>query len=131
MLNKIMLIGNVGRDPEMSYTPSGSAVTKFSLAVTQRFTDKASGEKRENTTWFNCVAWNTAAETLSKWVKKGHKLYIEGRMGSREYTDKDNVKRQAWDVTVTEFEFLTSAQGGNGNAASDGESTRDAEDFPF
>lgn len=127
MLNKIMLIGNVGRDPEMSYTPSGSAVTKFSLAVTRRWNDKASGAKKDETTWFNIVAWEKLAEICSQYVHKGSKLYIEGRIQTREYTDKDGIKRNVFDVVMTDMQMLDSKK----TESSDQGDARDAEDFPF
>src|ERR1700692_3188450 len=97
MLNKIMLIGNLGRDPEMNYTPSGVAVTKFSLAVSRNI--KAStGEKREETEWFNIVAWRQLAETCNTYLRKGSKVYIEGRLSQRKYTDKNNVERTSLEV---------------------------------
>ncbi len=88
MLNKIMLIGNLGRDPELSYTPSGKAIAKFSLAVSRRRRDPESGEQREETTWFNIVAWERLAETCNNYLHKGSKAYIEGRMNSRKFTLK-------------------------------------------
>src|SRR5690348_10468208 len=100
MLNKIMLIGNLGRDPEMSYTPSGSAVTKFSVAVNRRSKDRQTGENRDETTWFNVVAWERLAETCNQYLHKGSKVYLEGRMTSRKYTDKDGIERTVWDVIL-------------------------------
>jgi single-strand DNA-binding protein len=105
-MNKIMLIGNLGKDPEMSYTPSGKAITKFSLAVNRRTRDAESGERREETTWFNVVAWDRLAETCNSYLHKGSKVYIEGRMTSRKYTDKEGVERTAWDVTASDMEML-------------------------
>ncbi|HEU5348320.1 MAG TPA: single-stranded DNA-binding protein [Ktedonobacterales bacterium] len=114
MLNKIMLIGNLGRDPELSYTPSGKAITKFSLAVSRRRRDE-SGEQREETTWFNVVAWERLAETCNNYLQKGSKVYIEGRMTSRKYTDKDGIERTVWDVVASDMEMLT-PRGGAGGA---------------
>lgn len=124
MLNKVMLIGNLGRDPDMSYTPAGKAVTKFSLAVSRRFKG-ADGERQESTQWFNVVAWEKLAETCNSYLTKGSKVYIEGRIGSREYTDKDGVKRTAWEVTATEMEMLTPK--GAGASVAEGE----ADGVPF
>jgi len=107
-MNKIILIGNVGREPEMTYTPSGSAVTKFSLAVSRKTTDKASGEKKDETTWFNIVAWNRQAEICSQYVHKGDSIYIEGRVEIRTYTDKENIERKVIDVVVSELELIGS-----------------------
>jgi single-strand DNA-binding protein len=133
-MNKVMLIGNVGREPEMTYTPSGSAVTKFSLAVSRRWKDKSSGDNKEETTWFNIVAWERLAETCSNYVHKGSKIFVEGRFVSRDYTDKDGNKRTAFDVVITEMELLDSrnsrpSDGASGVAPSTGEVG--GEDFPF
>ena len=132
MLNKIMLIGNLGRDPEMSYTQSGKAVTKFSLAVSRRSRDRETGDRREETQWFNIVAWDQLAETCNTYLHKGSKVYIEGRMTSRKYTNKDNLEVTAWEVTATEMEMLDpkgATQGaGSGSSYGDG-STPD--DLPF
>ena len=130
MLNKIMLIGNLGKDPDMSYTPQGTPITKFTLAVNRRSKDRDTGERREETTWFNIVAWNQLAETINTYLHKGSKVYIEGRMTSRKYTDKDGVERTAWEVTANEMEMLDpkgASQGGD--LGGSGGSTPD--DIPF
>jgi single-strand DNA-binding protein len=131
MLNKIMLIGNLGRDPEMSYTQSGKAVTKFSLAVSRRSRDRETGDRREETQWFNIVAWDQLAETCNTYLHKGSKVYIEGRMTSRKYTNKDNLEVTAWEVTATEMEMLDpkGASQGTGGGGYGGDST--ADDLPF
>ena len=130
MLNKIMLIGNLGRDPELSYTPSGKAIAKFSLAVSRRRRDE-SGEQREETQWFNVVAWERLAETCNNYLKKGSKVYIEGRMTSRKYTDKDGVERTAWEVTATDMQFLEQkVSGGSGGGSGYGDEMG-ADDVPF
>lgn len=130
MLNKIMLIGNLGRDPELSYTPSGKAIAKFSLAVSRRRRDE-SGEQREETQWFNVVAWERLAETCNNYLHKGSKVYIEGRMASRKYTDKDGVERTAWEVTATDMEMLT-PKGGEGSGGGSGYGDEmGADDVPF
>lgn len=140
-MNKVMLIGNVGKEPEMTYTPTGSAVTKFTLATNRRWKDKASGEAKEETTWFNIVAWEKLAELCSQYVHKGSKIFVEGRFVSREYTDKDGVQRRAFDVVITEMELLdskgsaSSVDGGMGasaGAARGGNAGEvGGEDFPF
>ena len=136
MLNKIMLIGNLGRDPELSYTQSGKAVAKFSLAVSRRRRDPESGEQREETQWFNVVAWERLAETCNNYLQKGSKVYIEGRITSRKYTDKDGVERTVWEVTATDMEMLTpkgaSGSGGSGGPGGAGYSDEmGADDVPF
>lgn len=134
MLNKIMLIGNLGRDPEMSYTPDGTAVTKFSLAVSRRMKDRDTGERREETTWFNVVGWRQLAETMNSYLHKGSKVYIEGRMTSRKYTNKDGMEVTAWEVVASEMEMLdpkgaTSQQGGRSGSGYGDEVGVD--DIPF
>jgi single-strand DNA-binding protein len=130
MLNKIMLIGNLGRDPEMSYTPSGKAITKFSLAVNRRTRDRESGERREETQWFNIVAWDQLAETCNSYLHKGSKVYIEGRMTSRRYTNKDGVEVTAWDVVAENMQMLD-PKGAAQSGGYGGESDVGADDIPF
>ena len=138
MLNKIMLIGNLGKDPEMSYTPAGRAVTKFSLAVNRRWKDRETKESREETTWFYVVAWDQLAEICNQYLHKGSKVFIEGRMTSRKYTNKDGIEVTAWDVVATDMQMLdTKAEsqamaGRGGGGASSGGSDLDPEnDLPF
>jgi single-strand DNA-binding protein len=116
MLNKIMLIGNLGRDPELQVTSDGTPFTRFSLAVSRNYTTK-SGERREETEWFNIVAWRQLAETCERYLHKGSKVYIEGRVTQRKYTDKNGLERTSVDVTITEMEMLTPK-----SASSDSES---------
>ena len=136
-MNKIMLIGNLGKDPEMNYTPSGVAVTRFSLAVS-RYSKSSTGEKQEETEWFNIVAFRQLAETCNSYLHKGDKAYIEGRLASRKYNDRNGVERFSLDVTVSDVEFLTpkSAQRGSSSeflAGSPDETDPlgDLEDHPF
>jgi single-strand DNA-binding protein len=106
-MNKIMLIGNLGRDPEMSYTTSGKAVTRFSLAVRRIVSKSATGERQDETDWFNVVFFDRLAETSNQYLKKGHKLYVEGRLQIRKYTDKTGVERTAIEVLGNDMEMLT------------------------
>jgi single-strand DNA-binding protein len=134
MLNKIMLIGNLGRDPEMTYTQSGLPVTKFSLAVS-RSTKNPSGERQEETDWFNVVAWRGLAETCFKFLHKGSKVYIEGRLSQRKYTDKEGQQRTAIEVIANDMEMLSpkSAQGSSessGGSMNDDFSLDDSDEFP-
>ena len=134
MLNKILLIGNLGKDPEMSYTPSGSAITKFTVAVNRRFNDKQTGERKEETQWFNVVAWDRLAETCNQYLHKGSKVYLEGRMTSRKYTDKENVERTVWDVVLTNMEMLDPKDAGEGRTSGAGGAGMDdvsPDDIPF
>ena len=136
MLNKIMLIGNLGKDPEMNYTPSGMAITKFSLAV-NRNRKTSTGERQEETDWFNIVAMDKRAEICNQYLHKGSKVYIEGRLSQRKYTDKNGIDRWMVEVIVNDMEMLTpkSAQSGSsdflaGNA-DDSDPLGDLEDHPF
>ena len=108
----LTLIGNLGRDPEMSYTPDGMAVTKFSLAVS-----KGKGEK-ETTTWFNCTAFRQSAETLSTYLKKGSQVCIVGELVQRSYTTKDGRPGTSLDVTVDKFTFIGGKVGDESGAKS-------------
>jgi single-strand DNA-binding protein len=128
MLNKIMLIGNLGRDPDMTYTSSGKPVTKFSLAVSRRMKDAETGENREETTWFYVVAWDRLAETCSSYLHKGSKVYIEGRMTSRKYVNKDGIEVTAWEVVAQNMEMLE-PKGASAGSIGDDEMT--ADQVPF
>jgi single-strand DNA-binding protein len=105
-MNKIMLIGNLGKDPDMSYTNEGTAVTKFSLAVNRR-TRTASGERQEETEWFNIVAWRQLAETCNTYLRKGMKVFIEGRLQTRKFVGQDGVQRTVVEVIANDMEMLT------------------------
>ena len=136
-MNKIMLIGNLGKDPEMNYTPSGTAVTKFSLAV-NRFRKSSTGERQEETEWFNIVAWDKLGETCNQYLHKGSKVYIEGRVSQRKYTDKNGIERYAFDVIANDMEMLTpkSAQSGSSDRflaenTDNSDPLGDLEDHPF
>ena len=109
MLNKIMLIGYLGRDPELQVTADGTPVTRFSLAVNRTYNTQ-SGEKKEETEWFNIVAWRNLAELTERYLHKGSKVYLEGRIQQRKYTDREGIQRTAVDVIVSDVEFLDSKQ---------------------
>jgi single-strand DNA-binding protein len=109
MLNKIMLIGNLGRDPELSYLTDGTAVARFSLAVNRTY-KTASGDKREETEWFNIVAWRSLAERSNQYLRKGSKVYVEGRLTQRKYTDKNGVERTSIEVVANDLQFLSPKQ---------------------
>jgi len=116
MLNQIQLIGNLGKDPELSYTPTGKAVTKFSVAVSRSWT--AEGERKTETTWFDCQVWDKQAENAAKLLTKGKKVFIQGRMTRRKWTDPQGITKVFWCVVVTLFELLSPKPAGeNGNGA--------------
>ncbi|WIG61077.1 MAG: Single-stranded DNA-binding protein [Ktedonobacterales bacterium] len=132
MLNKIMLIGNLGQDPEMSYTPSGKAITKFSLAVNRNTRDRETNEQRKETTWFRIVAWEQKAEFCNQYLHKGSRVFIEGRMTSRKYTNKDGIEVTAWEVLVENTELLDSRSDGSGAGGGRGDSGDvGPDDIPF
>lgn len=114
MLNKIMLIGNLGRDPELNVTSDGTPVTKFSLAVNRAY-KTANGEKKEETEWFNIVAWRQLAEICERYLHKGSKVYIEGRLTQRKYTDREGVQRTAVDVIANDMRMLDSKPASSGS----------------
>ena len=135
MLNKIMLIGNLGKDPDFNVTPDGTPVAKFSLAVS-RNTKNRNGERVKETEWFNIVAWRQLAEICEKFLHKGSKVYIEGRLTQRKYTDKEGMQRTAVEVIANDMQMLDSkeASGGSSSYAASGASASSApsDDFdPF
>lgn len=119
MLNKIMLIGNVGRDPEGNYTTNGTAVTRFTLAVTRRF-KTSSSETKEETEWFTIIAWNHLAEICNQYLKKGKKVYVEGRLTQRKYTDREGFPRIAIEVIAIDIEMLSPKEQGTDKQADEG-----------
>ena len=110
-LNKVMIIGNLGGDPEMKYTPSGKAITTFRVAVGRTFRSPE-GENRDETEWFRVVAWDKLAETCNQYLHKGSKVYIEGRLQTRTWKDNNGQDRYMTEVVANEMMMLDSRQGG-------------------
>ena len=110
-LNKAMIIGRLGKDPEVRYTQGGQAVANFSIATDERWTDK-SGEKNERTEWHKIVAWGRQAELAGEYLKKGRQVYVEGRLQTREYEDKEGIRRWSTEVVAQELQFLDSRGAG-------------------
>jgi single-strand DNA-binding protein len=105
-VNKVILVGNLGRDPELSATPSGQSVCSFSVATTERFTDRG-GQQREQTEWHNVVAWGRQADLCGQYLKKGRQVYVEGRLTTRQYEAKDGTgKRDRTEVVAQRVQFL-------------------------
>ena len=126
-LNKVMLIGHLGRDPEMRYTPSGQPVTSFSVATNRQYTAN-SGETVKETIWFRVTTWGKQAETCNQYVKKGSKVLVEGRLtadnatgGPRIWTAQDGTPRASFEVTATTVQFLSSRGEGDGGGSSGGD----------
>ena len=105
-LNKVMLIGNLGRDPEMRYTPNGKPVTSFSLAASRNWVS-ANGERHDETEWFNVVAWGNLAEICNQYLSKGQKVYVEGRLQTRSWEDENGQKHFRTEVVANEMIILT------------------------
>jgi len=136
-VNKVILIGNLGRDPELRYTQSGQAVANFSVATSENWNDKSSGERVERTEWHRIVAWGRTAELASQYLAKGRTVYVEGRLQTREYEDRDGVKRKVTEVVASNVTFL-GGRGGDGaggaqagGAASGGSGAPPEDDIPF
>ncbi len=115
-VNKAILLGRLGKDPELRYTPSGKAVTGFTLATTERWTGQ-DGQKNETTTWHNIVAWGRQAEVIKEYLSKGREVYLEGRISNRSYDDKEGNKRYISEVVVQNFSFVGSRAETGGDAA--------------
>ena len=110
-VNKVILIGNLGRDPETRYTTDGSAVTNLNIATTDTWKDK-SGEKQEKTEWHRIVLFGRQAEIAGEYLKKGRSVYIEGRLQTRKYTDKEGVEKYATEIVGDRMQLLGSREGG-------------------
>jgi single-strand DNA-binding protein len=112
-VNKVILVGNLGRDAELRYTPGGAAVAKFSLATTEVWNDKG-GQRQERTEWHNIDLWGKQAESLSEYLVKGKQVYVEGRLQTDEYTDKEGNKRKSTKVRCDRVVLLGGGGGGRG-----------------
>ena len=140
-MNKIIVIGNLGRDPEMRYTPNGDAVTNFSVASSYRY-NTAGGEQREETEWFNVSVFGRQAEACNQYLAKGRKVYVEGRLSSRTYQDRNGETRLSLDIRAQAVQFLSSPGGDGGGGVAPGPGGSDyapppggdnfgADDLPF
>ncbi len=112
-INKAILVGNLGKDPELRYTASGQAVATFSLATTEKFKNKG-GEQQERTEWHNIVAWGPLAEICGKYLTKGKQIYCEGRIQSRSYDDRDGNKRYITEIVISDMQMLGGRPGDEG-----------------
>lgn len=113
-VNKAILIGNLGRDPELRYTQNGQAVVNFTLATTENWNDRASGEKQERTEWHRIVAWGRTGELCAQYLSKGRTVYIEGRIQTREWEDKEGQKRRTTEINAHTVQFLGGQRGAGG-----------------
>ncbi len=118
-VNKVILVGNLGKDPEVRFTPSGRAVAKFPLATTDSWTDQENS-RQERTEWHNVVVWGKQAESCGQYLAKGRQVYVEGAIRSRSYDDKEGNKRYITEVVAQRIQFLGGSGGGRGTAAAEG-----------
>jgi single-strand DNA-binding protein len=115
-LNKVQVIGNLGRDPEVRYTPNGNAVCNVSVATTRQWKNKESGEKQEETEWHRVVFYDRLAEIAGEYLKKGRSVYVEGRLKTRKWTDKEGKEQYTTEIIATEMQMLGGREGMGGGA---------------
>jgi len=118
-VNKVILVGNCGRDPEVRYAPSGAAICNISVATSSRRKDKNSGETIEDTQWHRVTFYDRLAEIAGEYLKKGRPVYVEGRLKYGKYTDKDGIERNTVDIVATEMQLLGGREGGGGGGYGD------------
>ena len=118
-VNKVIIVGNLGRDPETRYMPNGEAVTNIAVATTESWKDKQSGEKKEQTEWHRITFYRKLAEIAGQYLKKGSQVYVEGRLQTRKWTDKDGVERYTTEIIADTMQMLGGRQGMGGNAPMD------------
>ena len=115
-VNKVILIGNLGKDPEIRYAPSGSAICNITLATSRNWKDKTTGERQEETEWHRVVFFDRMAEVAGEYLKKGKSVYIEGRLKTRKWTDKEGAEKYTTEVMADKMEMLGSREGGGGGS---------------
>lgn len=127
-VNKAIIVGNLGNDPDMRYTQGGDAIANFSVATTESWKDKTTGEKQEKTEWHRCVAFRRTAEIIGEYLKKGSQVFIEGKLQTRKWQDKDGNDRYTTEILVNDLQMLGGKPQG-GNPASGGGESGGAPDF--
>ncbi len=118
VVNKVILVGNLGKDPEVRFTPNGKALAKFPVATSERWTDQ-DGNKQERTEWHNVVVWGKQAETCGQYLAKGRQVFVEGSIRTRQYDDKDGNKRYMTEIVARDVRFLGGGGGSGGRATHD------------
>jgi single-strand DNA-binding protein len=121
-VNKVIIIGNLGKDPEVRYAPSGSAICTLAIATSRQWKDKTSGERQEETEWHRVSMFDRMAEVAAEYLKKGKSVYIEGRLKTRKWTDKEGVERYTTEIMADRMEMLGSREGGGMGGDEGGES---------
>jgi single-strand DNA-binding protein len=129
-VNKVILVGNLGQDPESRTTPGGTTVTNIRVATTDSWTDKASGEKKEQTEWHTVVMWNRLGEIAAEYLRKGSQVYIEGRLQTRKWQDKQGNDRYTTEIVASDMQMLGGRGGGSG-AAQETRDTREGGGKPM
>jgi len=130
-VNKVIIVGNLGRDPEVRYSPDGAAICNVSIATTSQWKDKNSGEKREETEWHRVVFYNRLAEIAGEYLKKGRSVYVEGRLKTRKWQDKDtNADRYSTEIVADQMQMLGGREGGGGGDYQGGGSSGGYDDAP-
>ena len=119
-VNKVILVGNLGRDPETRYSPNGGAICNVSIATTRNWKDKASGERKEETEWHRVVFYDRLAEIAGEYLKKGRPVYVEGRLKTRKWTDKEGAEKFTTEIIAEEMQLLGSRDGGGGGMGEGG-----------
>lgn len=127
-INKVIIIGRLGADPEVRYTPAGSTVANFNVATNNAWKDK-DGTKKEDTTWHRIVVWNKLAEIVKEYVKKGHRIYVEGRITTRSWEDKNGQTRYTTEIVANQIQMLES-QGTKGEPVTEVTEAPDVPDIP-
>ena len=117
-INKVILVGHLGKDPEVKYLPSGSAVANITVATSESWKDKQSGDKQERTEWHNVVFFNRLAEIVGEYLKKGAQIYVEGSLRTRKWQDKEGKDRYTTEIVASEMQMLGGRQGAGGGASS-------------
>jgi single-strand DNA-binding protein len=123
-VNKVIVVGNLGQDPEVRYMPDGTAVTNFSVATSETWKDKNTGEKKERTEWHRIVAWRQLGELCGKYLSKGRQVYVEGKLQTRSW-EKDGVTRYATEIVANEVQFLGGREGAGNSGRGAGRTTAD------
>ena len=116
-VNKVILVGNLGKDPEVRYSPNGSAMANVTIATSESWKDKQSGEKQEKTEWHRVVFFNRLAEIVGEYLKKGSQVYIEGRLQTRKWQGQDGQDRYTTEIVANEMQMLGSRSGGGGDTS--------------
>jgi single-strand DNA-binding protein len=129
-VNKVILVGNLGRDPEVRYAPSGAAICNVTIATSRQWKDKTSGERQEETEWHRVVFYDRLAEIAGEYLKKGRPVYVEGRLKTRKWTDKDGVEKYTTEVIAQEMQLLGGREGASGGAAEEGGAAAPARSAP-